>query len=174
MREARFKKIGSDVMSCIQSLVLGLLAGAIMPGFILADRYGFIPKSEREVRSMDGIRAGDHRRLVGIYNAVNLGEDLAVVARKVIEHIGWRMLDVSFDEVGGDANLHVAYSKSRVFEYSGKFYGDYGRDKWVLTLCFADGQLEGVHFGTDSAVGVTPDAAPSPKGECARSLPPPG
>ena len=159
--------------TCTQSLVLGLLAGAIMAGFLLAIYHDFIfIPIEDEFRFRDDRRVEDHEKLISIYNAADLGEDLAIVARKVIERVDGRRLDINFDDTGRNANLRVAFSRNRVFGYSGNSFMGNGWDKWVLTLCFAAGQLEGAYFGTDSAVDVTPDAAPSPKGECTWSPPP--
>ena len=137
-------------------LSLGLVAGAAMSGHIHGLQFGFIHGSQDYLHEE---RREGRERLVDMYDAVYLGEDIADVARKVLGHVdGWE-IDVSYDNDDGNVSLRVTFSEA--------YFRDDVLDNWVLTLCFADEQLEGVYFGTIGAVDVPPDAAPSPKGECA-------
>ena len=130
-------------------------------GYVHGLYFGLIPDTSDYWREE---RREGRERLVDMYSAVYIGEDIADVARKVLGHVDGREIDVSYDNDGRNVNLRVTFSEAH--------FRDDILDNWILTLCFADRQLGGAHFGTVSAVDVPPDAAPSPKGECTR-LPPP-
>ena len=136
--------------SLFVGLGVGLLVGAgfycmitVIPDFLQRDHNG----------------VASRERLIGIYNDVDLGEDLASIAKKVVDHVDGHDIDVDFHDDGRNTKWRLALPVKLLW------------DDWALTMCFADEQLEGVHFGTVGAVDVPPDAAPSPKGECTWSPP---
>ena len=135
------------------SLFLGLIIGGLWGAFV----QGLVPGFGYSASYLDKV---GRDKLVRIYNGVGLGDSMASVAREVIFHADGREVDVDIDDDGRNVNLRIAFPVRFLWE-----------DWTTLTLCFADEQLEGAHFGTVGAVDVPPDAAPSPKGECTWSPP---
>ena len=95
-------------------------------------------------RMLDG-----NERLVRIYNEIVLGEDDSSVANKVIANIDGETVSSEYE---GDAMRWLISAP--------KFFQGY----WILVLCFTDGRLGGVSFGTGDEIGIRPREAPSSKG----------
>ena len=124
---------------------VGLLGGMIIYCLVAA-----IPDFLR----LDDNSRLSRERLVGIYNEVDLGEDFATVAKKVIDRVDGHDIDVDFHDDGRNAKLRLVLPVSLLW------------DDWALTLCFADSLLEGMRLGTVRGANALPDSIPAPKGVC--------
>lgn len=150
-------KMNAKLKTCMLSLSYGVAAGAIMLGGMHGLHFGIIPEPGGKARLIEERREA-RERLTNMYSSVDPGEDLAGVARKVLGHVDSQEMDVSYYDDGRNVTLRVTFSEA--------YFRNDIQDNWVLTLCFTDEQLEGAYFGTVDAVDVSPDTAPSPKGEC--------
>lgn len=100
----------------------------------------------------DETKKESHERLIGIYKAIDLGENDAAVAKKIITKTYREKVYV---EDNGRNSVWYVSAPDEFFQ-----------SHWVLTLCFLDEHLEGARFGVADNVNVPPNDAPSPKGIC--------